>query len=83
MSKQAKLCIFGCHRNATRTSDICSTCKGGLRYWDTKDHADILIREEHLKVLAARMHYKAGAVTRKRIARSVRARVSARHEVRV
>lgn len=66
MSKQTtKPCLFGCHRLATRNSDICSTCKAGLRYWDNKDHADVLKREEHLQVLAARMHYKASARTRK------------------
>lgn len=80
MSKQKRPCIFGCTRNACGNGDMCSTCKAGLRYWDDKDHADILRREEHLQVLSARMHFKASARTRK--SRAV-TRTSARHEARV
>lgn len=61
---------------------MCSTCKNGLRYWDDKDHADVLRREEQLLVLSARMSRLAAMRTRR--SRSVkRTRSSARHEARV
>lgn len=82
MSKQqAKPCIFGCTRNATRNSDICTTCKQGLRYWDDRDHADILAREEQLHVLSLRMAHKASDRKRKSRVKSAsvgRARAEAR-----
>lgn len=65
MSKHKKPCIFGCHRLSTGKSDMCSTCRNGLRYWDNKDHADIVKREEHLEVLSARIHRLAANRPRK------------------
>lgn len=64
-TKQRKTpCIFGCQRIACRNSEMCSTCRNGLRYWDDRDFADVLKREEHLQVLSNRIHRL--AATRKR-----------------
>jgi hypothetical protein len=83
VSKQNKPCIFGCHRDATKNSEICSTCKAGLRYWDDRDHADILAREEHLQVLALRMAFKASDRKRKSRVKSASTVKAARSEARV
>lgn len=84
MSKQKNPCLFGCQRFATRNSDMCSVCKAGLRYWDDKPHSDILKREEHLEVLANRMH-RLASTGRRKARPAVRARARARvgHEARV
>ena len=76
-------CIFGCQRLASGKSEMCTTCRNGLRYWDDKDHADILKREEQLEVLSARMHVIAATRARKRRVQYARRGAGARHEARV
>lgn len=56
MSKRFCL-IEGCVSELSErcVSDICKTCKQGLRYWDKRDHTEVLERRRKLTMYQSRM----------------------------
>lgn len=53
-----RFCIVsGCPRqlSAGSKSDMCPTCKSGLRYWDKKPYADVVAHQQRLSMLSSRM----------------------------
>lgn len=67
--------IDGCDKELgpRQKSDICTTCQHGLRYWDGRDHADVIERQRKLGMWQARMSTISGKRRRSSaVARSAR-----------
>jgi hypothetical protein len=49
--------IEGCENEVRKRSkrDICDCCSQGLRYWDERDHSDVIERQRKLKMYQSRM----------------------------